>query len=117
MNMDYIVDLAQSEWESPAPACRLKEWRRHGVLVRLVEFARGYREAGWCTKAHTGYVLSGELDIEFRHGMVRATTGDALVIPTGALHEHRAHVVGEVARLILFECDAPRTDAAEAGGP
>jgi quercetin dioxygenase-like cupin family protein len=115
--MGYIVDLAQSEWEHPAPACRMKECRRHGVLVRLVEFARGYQENGWCTQAHTGYVLSGELDIEFRLGTVRAAAGDAIVIPPGALHEHRAHVVGDVARLILFERDAPRADTAQAGGP
>jgi quercetin dioxygenase-like cupin family protein len=95
----------------------VKACRRHGVLVRLVEFARGYQEVGWCTKAHTGYVLSGELEIEFRHSIVRATAGNALVIPTGALHEHRAHVVGEVARLILFECDESGADEVKAGGP
>jgi quercetin dioxygenase-like cupin family protein len=115
--MGYIVDLAQSEWEHLAPACRVKECRRHGVLVRLVEFAREYQEDGWCTKAHTGYILSGELDIEFRHEIVRATAGDALLIPPGADHAHRAHVLGDVVRLILFERDDLPANAAEASGP
>jgi quercetin dioxygenase-like cupin family protein len=72
-----------------------------GRQVRVVEFAPGFQEANWCSKLHIGYVLAGQIQIEFHDGIETFSTGDALMIAAGDVH--RARVIDGPVRLFLVE--------------
>jgi hypothetical protein len=97
------VDFAALEWQHPAPGVRFKAFTRAGRKLRLVEFSREFVETGWCTNGHAGYVLSGELEIQFTDHTVRFSAGDGIFIQAGETEKHRAHVPGGLATLILAE--------------
>jgi quercetin dioxygenase-like cupin family protein len=71
--------------------------------VRLVEFTPEFVEAQWCEKGHVGFVLSGELGIDFSGRVVRFPEGSALLIPAGPEHAHKARVLAPMVRLFLVE--------------
>lgn len=97
------VDFATLPWEESAPGVRSKAMIRGNQRLRLVEFTDEFIERDWCLKAHTGYVLAGELEITFDDATERLLAGDGLFIAGGEQERHRAHVKGGVARLILVE--------------
>lgn len=100
---EHKVDFAALEWQSPAPGVRQKVHEISGYRLRLVEFSREFREADWCRKGHLGYVLQGELEIDFNGTKVRYGTGDGLCIPAGKAHQHKAAVLGQSVCLILMD--------------
>ncbi len=59
-----------------------------GETVRLLEISPEWDEAEWCKKPHTGYVLSGQLNLDF-HGRkpMRVDRGQAFSIPAGCAHK------------------------------
>ena len=83
--------------------CRVKEIAREDQRFRLVEFQTGFEEDGWCEKAHVGYVLEGTLRIDLPDQTLQAKAGDVLWIPAGHETRHRAEMISEAVRLILFE--------------
>ncbi len=103
--MDARIDFAAVPWQSPVPGQRFKVVERGRTRVRLVEFAAGFEEDGWCTAAHAGVVLEGALTVAFRAGDERRlTAGDALLIEAGEAEAHKAVLGhGERARLLLVE--------------
>lgn len=98
--MSHRVDFSKAE-EKSAPFNRGRTITQNGKLFRLAEFDAGFVEADWCRKAHSGYVLSGKLEIEFDAGREQFHPGDALSIPPG--EKHRAHVDAGTVRLFLVE--------------
>jgi quercetin dioxygenase-like cupin family protein len=80
---------------------RCQTVHHNGCQIRLVEFAPGFHEIDWCQKAHIGYVLAGQLEIEFIDAVERFSAGDALMI--SANDTHRARVVEGPVRLFLVE--------------
>jgi hypothetical protein len=80
-----------------------------GRQFRLIEFAPGFCEKEWCSKAHIGYVLAGRLEVEFDNEIEVFSLGDGLVIDAGEVH--RARVIAGPVRIFLVE-DA-RQDADE----
>src|SRR3954469_8471602 len=95
------IDFDSLPWDRPAEGVRSKAVSRGGRLVRLVEFAPGFREAEWCRMAHVGYVLAGRLELAFADGVEVFSPGDALVID--ASDGHRSRVVEGPVRLFLVE--------------
>jgi quercetin dioxygenase-like cupin family protein len=74
------IDFEPLPWVQAAEGLRYKAAEREGRRVRLVEFAPGYAEAEPCVKSHAGYVVEGELEIEFSDRTERLVRGDALII-------------------------------------
>jgi hypothetical protein len=74
-----------------------------GRQVRVVEFAVGFREMTWCSRGHTGYVLSGRLELEFADGTEVVSAGDILLINAGEADKHCARVIEGPVRLFLVE--------------
>ena len=85
----------------------MKVFRAGSQQVRLVEFSHGFVESQWCDKGHTGFVLSGELEIDFSGRVVRFPEGSALLIPAGAPHAHKARAVTPLVRVFLVEDVVP----------
>ena len=54
-----------------------------------------------------GYVLAGEMDVDFSGQVVRFSAGDGVLIPQGEKHRHKATVITDVVRLILVEDAEP----------
>jgi quercetin dioxygenase-like cupin family protein len=85
----------------PVAGVRCQSVLCDGRQVRVVEFAPGFRETDWCSKLHIGYVLAGQMEIEFGDGIETFSTGDALMIAAGDMH--RARVIDGPVRLFLVE--------------
>ena len=99
---NYRVDFDALPWESPAPGIRHKLFRVDARVLRLVEYAREM-VPHWCSKGHAGHIVSGSLEIEFATGPVRFETGDAVFIPAGPEHAHRAVVLSQVVTALFVE--------------
>ncbi len=96
----------QLEWQSPQPGARFKVFRQGSTQVRLLELSPEFVELQYCEKGHVGFVLEGELEIEFSGHAVRFSQGSALMIPAGKAHGHKARAVTTLVRLFLVE-DVP----------
>ena len=97
-----LVDFDSLEWEQVADGLRCKTAECAGRRVRLLEFAPGYTEAEPCAKPHAGYVVAGELGLEFAGRAERLKAGDALVI-SGESHRAKA---GDAGALVFLVEDA-----------
>jgi quercetin dioxygenase-like cupin family protein len=93
----------QIEWQSPQPGARYKVFRGGTQQVRLLEFTQEFVESQWCEKGHAGFVMSGELEIDFSGRVVRFPQGAAVLIPAGPAHAHKARAVTPVVRLFVVE--------------
>src|SRR5690349_11944293 len=89
MRMTYAVDFESMRWETPGPGIRQKVHRVGGRSLRLVEYSKAM-PPHWCTSGHVGHIVEGRLEIEFKTGVERFHAGDALFIPEGSDHAHRA---------------------------
>ena len=102
--MDSVrIDLDQCQWDYASPGMRVKCAARNGRQLRLVEIGPDFGEADWCEVGHAGYVLEGELEIQFEGAMERLSAGDGLLIPQGKKARHKSRAVSGVVRLILVE--------------
>jgi hypothetical protein len=99
----YKVDFESIPWESPAPGLRFKAYKRDGRSLRLAEFTREFVEPDWCIKGHAGYVLAGEIEVDFRGKKVVLRAGDGLFIPPGSKHGHKARAITDSVTLVLVD--------------
>lgn len=97
------IDFKSITWNSPATGVRSKVYQQDGKQLRLVEFTREFVEPDWCMKGHTGFVLKGELEIDFNGSPVVFRPGDGLFIPPGEAGKHKARALTATAQLILVE--------------
>lgn len=98
-----LIPFEQLEWSEPHPGVQEKSYSKNGQKIRLVEFHDDFVEEDWCTKNHTGYVLSGTMKIDFKDAeLISYSKGDGLMID-----DHSPHKViiakGEQVSLILVE--------------
>jgi quercetin dioxygenase-like cupin family protein len=99
----YRVGFESLDWETQLPASRFKAFHHGETTLRVVEYAKGFVAPEWCTDGHVGYVLEGEMDIDFDGNVVRFAAGDGLFIPEGEVHRHKPTVVTDVVRVVLVE--------------
>ena len=99
----YKVMFDSLEWQSPIHGARFKVFRSGTKQLRLVEFTSEFVEPGWCEKGHIGFVIEGELEIDFRGAIVRYPQGAGLVIPAGSASAHKGRSVTPTVLLFLVE--------------
>jgi len=99
----YKIDFESMAWESPAEGVRFKAYEQDGRKLRLVEFAKEFIEPGWCTKGHIGYILEGQMEIDFDGNIIVFGPGDGIFIPAGEKHKHKGHVLTDTVKIILVE--------------
>jgi len=97
------VDFESMEWETPAEGVRFKAYEQGGRKLRLVEFSKEFVEPDWCTKGHIGYVLEGQIEIDFDGQAIVFGPGDGVFIPAGEEHKHKGKALTDVVRIILVE--------------
>ncbi len=101
--MDYRIDFEKIKWKEPAIGVRFKSFISNNKQVRLVEFTDEFIEPDWCTKGHIGFVLEGELEINFDGKLVKYGADDGIFIPKGPEHKHMAKCITKTVKLILIE--------------
>jgi quercetin dioxygenase-like cupin family protein len=99
----YKIDFESMEWEEPACGVKFKAYEQNGQKLRLVEFAKEFVEPDWCTKAHIGYILEGQMQIDFDGNKEVFAPGDGLFIPAGQEHKHKGRVLTDAVKAILVE--------------
>lgn len=100
---DYKVDFRSLSWESPMEGVRFKACEYDGRRLRFVEFTKEFVEPDWRTKGHIGFVLDGEMEIDFDGEIIHFGPGDGLFIPVGEDNKHMAKILTNAVKLILME--------------
>jgi quercetin dioxygenase-like cupin family protein len=99
----YSIAFAEFPWESAPSGVRFKVHKEEGRQLRLLEFGQDLAHSHWCTIGHIGYVIAGELEIEFDNEVIIFRAGDGVTIPSGQKDRHRPRAVTELVRLIFIE--------------
>ncbi len=99
----YKIDFESMEWQVPAEGVRFKAYEQDGRKLRLVEFAKEFVEPDWCAKDHIGYILQGQMEIDFDGKVITFGPGDGVFIPPGQEHKHKATVLTGTVKAILVE--------------
>jgi len=99
----YKIDFESMVWETPADGVRFKAYEQGGKKLRLVEFGKEFIEPDWCRKGHIGYILQGQVEIDFDGKVIVFGPGDGLFIPAGEEHKHKARVLTDIVKVISVE--------------
>ena len=60
-----LINNSSIPWDTPAEGVRVKVIERGNKQLRLIEFSKDFVERDWCVSGHIGYVLDGQLNIDF----------------------------------------------------
>ncbi len=99
----HKIDFESMGWERPADGVKFKAYEQGGRKLRLVEFSKEFAEQDWCRKGHIGYVLEGQMEIDFDGRMVIFGPGDGVFIPAGEEHKHKGRVLTDTVKVLLVE--------------
>ena len=99
----YKIDFESMGWEVPVRGARFKAYEQGGRKLRLVEFGKEFVEPDWCTKGHIGYILEGQIEIDFDGNVITFGPGDGLFIQPGDKHKHKGRVLTDKVKAILVE--------------
>jgi quercetin dioxygenase-like cupin family protein len=99
----YRVLFDSLEWQSLVHGARFKAFRSGTKQLRLVEFTSEFVEPDWCEKGHIGFVIQGELEINFLGNLVRYPEGSGIFIPPGSTSSHKGRSVTPATLLFLVE--------------
>jgi len=99
----YRIDFNSMNWETPAAGVRQKVVVQDDKQLRLLEFSKGFIELEWCTKGHIGFILDGQLEINFGGMSVVYGPGDVATIPDGENHKHKAKSITETVTIFVVE--------------
>jgi quercetin dioxygenase-like cupin family protein len=91
------------EWQASMNGAMFKVFRCGDKQLRLVEFTDQFVEPDWCDKGHAGYVIQGELEIDFHGNLVRYPEGSGIFIPAGSASGHKARSITPAVLLFLVE--------------
>ena len=99
----YKVAFEEMEWTQAREGVRHKVFTHDKTKLRLVEFSQGAPGGQWCSKGHIGYVLDGELEMDFDGSAQTYGPGDGVFIPSGQYHQHKGRAITETVTVILVE--------------
>ena len=101
---NLLVRFDELLWSSPMPGIRKKEIVINEQKLRLVEFSEDFVEADWCAKGHIGYIIDGEMHLDFNGTKVHYKKGDGVFIPEGESTKHKGNIEkGKKALVFLIE--------------
>lgn len=101
---NYLIDFSTTAWESPSEGVSQKTHSDGQQRIRLIKFKYGFIEKEWCKSGHLGYVLAGEMKINFDGEIKFFKKGDGLWIEKGEQSKHKVIIEkGKFVELVLFE--------------
>jgi hypothetical protein len=102
--LNNLIHFKNIPWEHPQNGAKQKVFSKDGKRLRLLRFSDSFTEEDWCTKGHVGFVVSGEMEIQFKDKIEHYQTGDGLWIEKGEDNKHKVKIKkGKLVELILFE--------------
>lgn len=104
--MNYKFEFERTQWKEIAPGALEKSYYIENKQIRLVRFDDSFVEEDWCTIGHMGYVLNGEMQVEFENETTSYSKGDGLHLEMGIRHKAVIEK-GKFVELILFEEKVP----------
>jgi len=99
----YRVLFDSLDWQNGIHGARFKAFLSGTKQLRLLELTSEFVEPDWCEKGHVGFVIQGELEIDFHGHMVRYPEGSGIFIPSGSANGHRARSTTPIVLLFLVE--------------
>ena len=99
----YRVDFKSMHWETPVDGVQFKAYKQGSRRLRLAEFTREFVEPDWCTKGHIGYILEGQMEIDFGGKVIVFGPGDGVFILGGEEHKHKSRVLADKIKAVLVE--------------
>jgi quercetin dioxygenase-like cupin family protein len=99
----YKIEFESMEWQVPAEGVRFKAFESGGRKLRLLKFSKGFVEPDWCCDGHVGYILEGQMEIDFNGDVITFGPGDGVFIPAGEEHKHKGRVLTDKVTAILVE--------------
>lgn len=92
------------EWDKTNNGVEQKIYYKGNKKLRLLIFRDNFQEKDWCENGHIGYVLNGEMKIDFNGKISNYKKGDGLWINKGESSKHKVIIEkGKHIELILFE--------------
>jgi hypothetical protein len=102
MMSKYKVDFKSADWDSPIAGMRQKICKLGRQQLRLVEYSKELAPH-WCEKGHVGYILQGQIEIEFACESQMYYSGDGISIPDGPEHKHKGQVISDTVTIVFVE--------------
>ena len=102
MRLQYKVDFSNLEWESPLEGVKHKYIDQDHLRLRLVEYSKAM-QPHWCEKGHYGYLIDGQMEIEYEGATIIYNQGDGIFIPDGSEHRHRGKALSETVLIFFIE--------------
>jgi quercetin dioxygenase-like cupin family protein len=99
----YRVDFESMAWEMPVVGFKFKAYQQGDRKLRLVDFVKEFVEPAWCTKGHIGYILEGQMEIDFDGNIIVFGPGDGIFVPPGDKHKHKGRILTDSVKVILVE--------------
>jgi hypothetical protein len=99
----YRILFDELEWQNPIHGMRFKSFRSGSKQLRLVEFTSEFVEPDRCEQGHVGFVIQGELEIDFHGQLVRYPEGSGIFIPSGTGSAHKGRSLTPTMLLFLVE--------------
>lgn len=98
----YKVEFDKIKTVEPMQGIHCQIYKNDKRQLRLVTYTKEM-PPHWCNKDHYGYILDGEMEIEFLNQKIIFKKGDGVFIQNGDEHRHKAKVVSEPVRVIFVE--------------
>jgi quercetin dioxygenase-like cupin family protein len=100
--IQYKAGFEELVWVSPIAGVRHKYMDQDKLRLRLVEYSQDM-PPHWCEKGHYGYLIEGQMEIEFENSSIIYKPGDGIFIPDGPEHKHCGRVLSEKALVFFME--------------
>ena len=100
--VQHKADFDKLEWESPVAGVRHKCIDQNNVRLRVVEYSKEM-PPHWCEKGHYGYLIEGQMEVEYENSTVIYYPGDGIFIPDGPDHKHRGRVLSDKVLVFFIE--------------
>lgn len=101
--MTTSIQFDCQSWLTLNDDAREKQAIVHGNRLRLLQLDEGFQESDWCHKVHYGYVVEGQLQLQFSDRTENLSPGDEIALPEGKSFAHKAVVVKGPVTLFLVE--------------
>ena len=103
---EKLINFKKLNWEKPQKGVEQKVYSDGTVKMRLLRFLDNFVEDEWCLKGHIGFVLNGEMKIDFNGEIKNYNKGDGIWINEGPDSKHKVIIEkGNQIELILFESE------------
>lgn len=102
MTVQHKINFSELEWESPLEGIRHKYIDQNNLRLRLVEYSKEM-PLHWCQKGHYGYLLEGQMEIEYENEKIIYNPGDGIFIPAGLEHKHQGQPLTNKVLIFFIE--------------